>query len=46
MVQQLQNQTMDNATDTSDMLNQLVQMSVVEMMTVQTSIDTWWRPTP
>ena len=40
MVQQLQNQTMDNATDTSDMLNQLVQMSVVEMMTkVQTSID-------
>ena len=40
MVQQLQNQTMDNATDTSYMLNQLVQMSVVEMMTkVQTSID-------
>ena len=40
MVQQLQNQTMDNATATSDMLNQLVQMSVVEMMTkVQTSID-------
>lgn len=40
MVQQLQNQTMDNATDTSDMLNQLVQMSVVEMMSkVQTSID-------
>ena len=40
MVQQLQNQTMDNAMDTSDMLNQLVQMSVVEMMTkVQTSID-------
>ena len=27
MVQQLQNQTMDNTTDTSDMLNQLVQMS-------------------
>lgn len=41
MVQQLQNQTMDNATDTSDMLNQLVQMSVVQMMTtVKTSIDT------
>ena len=40
MVQQLQNQTMDNATDTSDMLNQLVQMSVVQMMSkVQTSID-------
>ena len=33
MVQQLQNQTMDNTTDTSDMLNQLVQMSVVQMMT-------------
>ena len=41
MVQQLQNQTIDNTTDTSDMLNQLVQMSVVEMMSaVQTSIDT------
>ena len=41
MVQQLQNQTMDNTTDTSDMLNQLVQMSVVQMMTtVKTSIDT------
>ena len=40
MVQQLQHQTMDNATATSDMLNQMVQMSVVEMMTkVQTSID-------
>lgn len=33
MVQQLQNQTMDNTADTSDMLNQLVQMSVVQMMT-------------
>lgn len=41
MVQQLQNQTIDNTTDTSDMLNQLVQMSVVEMMgAVQTSIET------
>lgn len=41
MIQQLQNQTIDNTTDTSDMLNQMVQMSVVEMMTkVQTSIDT------
>ena len=41
MVAQLQNQTMDNTTDTSDMLNQLVQMSVVQMMTtVKTSIDT------
>ena len=41
MVQQLQNQTIDNTTDTSDMLNQLVQMSVVQMMTtVKTSIDT------
>ena len=41
MVQQLQNQTIDNTTDTSDMLNQLVQMSVVEMMAkVQDSIDT------
>ena len=34
-------ETMDNTTDTSDMLNQLVQMSVVQMMTtVKTSIDT------
>ena len=41
MVQQLQNQTIDNATDTTDMLNQLVQMSVVQMMTsVKTSLDT------
>ena len=40
MVQQLQNQTIDNAADTSDMLNQMVQMSVVQMMsTVQTSLD-------
>lgn len=41
MVAQLQNQTIDNATDTSDMLNQLVQMSVVSMMnSVKTSLDT------
>ena len=39
MVQQLQNQTIDSNTDTSDMLNQLVQMSVVQMMTtVQESL--------
>ena len=29
MVQQLQNQTIDNTADTSDMLNQMVQMSMV-----------------
>lgn len=41
MVAQLQNQTIDNATDTTDMLNQLVQMSVVSMMSsVKTSLDT------
>ena len=41
MVQQLQNQTIDNTMDTSDMLNQLVQMSVVSMMSsVKTSLDT------
>lgn len=40
MVQQLQNQTIDSNTDTSDMLNQLVQMSVVQMMTtVQESLE-------
>lgn len=33
MVQQLQNQTIDNTADTSDMLNQLVQMSTVQMLT-------------
>ena len=32
MVSQLQNQTIDNTADTSDMLNQLVQMSTVEML--------------
>lgn len=41
MVSQLQNQTIDSAADTSDMLNQMVQMSVVQMMSkVQTSLDT------
>ena len=41
MITQLQNQTIDNAADTSDMLNQLVQMSVVQMMSsVKTSLDT------
>ena len=41
MVAQLQNQTIDNATDTTDMLNQLVQMSVVSMMSsVKNSLDT------
>ena len=30
MVTQLQNQSIDNATDTSDMLNQMVQVSVIE----------------
>lgn len=40
MVQQLQNQTIDSAADTSDMLNQMVQMSVVQMMSkVQTGLD-------
>lgn len=40
MVQQLQNQTIDNAADTSDMLNQMVQMSVVQMMSkVQSSLE-------
>lgn len=40
MVQQLQNQTMDNTADTGEMLNQLVQMSTVEMLSsVQDSIE-------
>ena len=44
MVQQLQNQTIDNTTDTSEMLNQLVQMSTVQMLTslqenLQTLVD-------
>lgn len=33
MVAQFQNQTIDNTADSSDMLNQLVQMSVVEAIT-------------
>lgn len=33
MVLQFQNQTIDNTADTSDMMNQLVQMSVVQAMT-------------
>ena len=41
MVQQLQNQTMDNAMDSSAMLEQLVQMSSVQMMaSLQTSMQT------
>ncbi len=32
MVQQLQNQTMDSTMDSSEMLNQLVQMSTIQMM--------------
>lgn len=40
MVSQLQNQTIDNTVDTSDMLNQLVQMSTVEMLvSVQESLE-------
>lgn len=39
MVKQLQSQTIDNTADTSDMLNQMVQMSVVQMMSkVQSSL--------
>lgn len=40
MVQQLQNQTMDNTADTGEMLNQMVQMSTVQMLsTVQDSME-------
>ena len=40
MIVQLQNQTIDNTADTSDMLNQLVQMSTVEMLvSVQESLE-------
>ena len=40
MVQQLQNQTMDNTADTSEMLNQMVQMSTVQMLSsVQDSME-------
>ena len=37
MVAQFQNQTIDNQADTSDMMNQLVQMSVVQGMTDMTT---------
>lgn len=41
MVQQLQNQTMDNTMDSSAMMDQLVQMSSVQMMaSLKTSMDT------
>lgn len=41
MVQQLQNQTMDSTMDSSEMLNQLVQMSTIQMMAdVQQSMNT------
>ena len=36
MVVQLQNQTMDNTADTSDMLNQLVQMQMITALTNMT----------
>ena len=44
MVQQLQNQTMDNTADTGEMLNQMVQMSTVQMLSsvkesMQTMVD-------
>ena len=40
MVQQLQNQTIDNTTDTGEMLNQLVQMSTVQMLSsVKTGLE-------
>ncbi len=37
MVAQFQNQTIDNQADTSDMMNQLVQMSVMQAMNDMTS---------
>ena len=37
MIVQFQNQTIDNTADTSDMMNQLVQMSVVQAMTSLTT---------
>ena len=41
MVEQLKNQTMDSAMDSSEMLNQLIQMSTVQMMSsLQTSMQT------
>lgn len=36
MVKEMQNQTIDNTADTSDMLNQLVQMQMVEALTTMT----------
>ncbi|HIS64668.1 MAG TPA: hypothetical protein IAA83_04765 [Candidatus Avoscillospira avistercoris] len=44
MVQQLKNQTMDNTADTGEMLNQMVQMSTVQMLSsvkesMQTMVD-------
>mgnify|MGYP006070176091 FL=1 len=44
MVQQLQNQTMDNTADTGEMLNQMVQMSTVQVLSsvkesMQTMVD-------
>ena len=40
-MQQLQNQTIDNTTDTGEMLNQLVQMSTVQMLSsVKTGLET------
>lgn len=38
MVTQLQNQSIDNTTDTSDMLNQMVQVSVIEAINNITSV--------
>ena len=37
MVAQLQNQTIDNTADTSDMMNQLIQMTVMQAMTDMTT---------
>ena len=37
MVTQLQNQTIDNTADTNDMMNQIIQMTVMQAMTEMTS---------
>ena len=37
MVTQLQNQTIDNQADTNDMMNQLIQMTVMQAMTTMTT---------
>ena len=37
MVTQMQNQTIDNQMDTNDMMNQLIQMTVMQAMTEMTS---------